>query len=65
MRTGIALPGHQVIPFEGPSELVGLDAHDGIGGLVEVLAPAEDLGGHGIALDFVGPSGQGGIRDER
>jgi hypothetical protein len=61
----VVLPGHQVISFEGPPKLVGLNAHNGIGGLVEVLAPAEHLGGHGIALYFVGPSGQRGFHNER
>jgi hypothetical protein len=61
----VVLPGHQVIPFEGPPKLVGLNAHNGIGGLVEVLAPAEHLGGHGIALYFVGPPGQRGFHNER
>jgi hypothetical protein len=62
---GIVLPGHQVISFEGSPKLVGLNAHNGIGGLVEVLAPAEHLGGDGIALYFVGPSGQRGFHNER
>jgi hypothetical protein len=64
MRTGIVLPGHQVIPFEGPSKLVGLNAYNRIGRLVEFLAPAEHLGGHGIALYFVGPPGQRGFHNE-
>ena len=62
---GIVLSGHQVISFEGASKLVGLNAHDGIGGLVEVFAPAEDLGGDGIAFYFVGSPGQRGFHNER
>ena len=58
MRTGIVLSGHQIIPFQGSSKLVGLNAYNRIGRLVEFLTPAENLGGHGIALYFVGPPGQ-------
>ena len=61
---GIVLSGHQVIAFEGPPKLVGLNAHDGVGGLVEILAPAEHLCGHGVALYLVGPSGQRGFHNE-
>ena len=59
IRTGVVFPGHQVVAFKGPPKLVGLNAHDGIGGLVEILPPPEHLRGDGVALDPVRLPGQG------
>jgi hypothetical protein len=44
--------------FQGPAQLVGLDADDRIGRLVEVLPPAEYPGGDRVTLYFLRISGE-------
>ena len=51
--------GNEIVPFQSPAELVGLNADDGIDRLVEVLLPPEHLGGHCVTLYFQTSSGKG------
>ena len=49
---------YQIVALQSPAELVGLNADNGIGGLVKVLFPSEHLSGHRVALYFLISSGK-------
>mgnify|MGYP006302978209 CR=1 FL=1 len=55
---GIVLSCHQVIAFNGSPKLVGLDADDWNGRLVEIFPPAEHFGRDRVTLDFTRSTGQ-------
>jgi hypothetical protein len=49
----------QIVALQSPAQPAALNPHDGVFGRIKVGFPPKNLGGHGVALNFLGAAGQG------